>query len=108
MGTFLKKGQSYANFRDEQYQKTMERHRLMNKLREEQRQREAAEQQANAKPPEIEMGDHIAHLKKQMKEILPGQVGELEIMRNVILSLLGVVEFMYERQFKSKPPDEGK
>ncbi len=108
VGTFLKRGQTYDDFREEERQKTMERHRLRKKLEEEQCQRTAAELEANKKTPETEIRDRIAHLKDWMQKIQPGQVDEPRNTLCVIQSLLDIVEFVCERQFESNQPRDEK
>lgn len=105
VGTFLKRGQTYDDFREEERQKTMERHRLRVKLEEEQKQRTDAELKANQKTPESEIKDRIAHLKDWMERIQPGQVDEPRNTLCVIQSLLDILELLYECQFENKPSD---
>ena len=105
MGVFLEKGQSDEDFREKEYQKTMERHRLRVKLEEEQKQRIDAELKASQKTPEIEIKDRIAHLKDWMERIQPGQVDEPRNTLCVIQSLLDILELLHECQFENKPSD---
>lgn len=105
MSVFLEKGQTYEDFREENHRKTMERQRLMVKLQEEQKQRTEAEREANKMPPEVEVAERIKYLKEWMNGIQVGQVDEPAKTLYIIKSLLDIVEFMYERQFSSEPPD---